>query len=317
MSELDASLPLTHRSGRQSPMSEEDWAPQLAWKFTTETSLDLQAYRRFWGDEYGWMALVPVAWKNFDNLGFAIQPPDRNDRGMASTYQAASYWSAPIHLLGLGMGWTDIGKGLRLWRENGYRLDYHPILDFIWRSYGKDIQALEVYFGVSNRMWIYESLRNMSDAELPEELPSPDRMRYLDLEEDYTHDESSMSTAYTKMLLSGGDALHLESHIKDSFDPDETLRDAPSVEQLGTTMTFLVTYENYAGWARNLSRQLEFEQFSDDGFRLDLEILVDIRGFGRLGRFMHNNESGRYFLYSDAHGAPSLQWEAHRWGIPS
>lgn len=297
-------------------MSEEDWAPRLSWNFTTETNLDLDQYRRFWGDEYGWTALLPVAWRNFENPGFSIRPPIREDRGVASTYQAASYWSAPIHLLGLGMGWTDIGKGLRTWRENDYRLDYHPILDFIWRSYGQDIQALEVYFGVSNRTWIYEALKNMSDADLPDELAELDRIMYLDLEEDYISEESSIRNTYTRMLLSGGDTLHLESHVKDSFDPDETLRDAPSVEQLERNETYIVTYDNYAGWARNLSRQLEFEQFSEDGFRMDLEIFVEIRGFGRLGRFMHNNESGRYFLYSDAHGAPSLQWEAHRWGIP-
>ncbi len=297
-------------------MTNEREDSTLSWSLVTSTDKSLEDYRYFWGDEYGWTALLPIAWKSLEVPGMEIRPILGESKGFSEIHRAASYWSVPIHLLGLGMGWTDIGKGLRVWREGGYRSGCHPILDFLLRSYGKDIRALEVYFGVSHRYEIYEALRDMSSFELDGKLPQVDTRQYLDWEREYMSEASDLGSTPCSMLLDGGDALHLESHVSDSFRPSQSALKEPTIRQIGTTMTFVATYPTYAGWGFHLARQLEFEQYEEDGFRLDLEIDVQLEGFGSLGRFMHHNESGRYFLFSDIHGAPSLQWDTHRWGNP-
>jgi len=299
-------------------MTEYNWAPPLAWKLKTGTDQSLNRYRDYWGDEYGWTALVPIAWKSFELPGFSIQPTLSKASGEKSTYKAASYWTMPIHLLGLGMGWTDIGHGLRVWREGRYQLDHHPILDFLWRSYGEDIRALEVYFGATERWDIYSTLRAMKSEDKGEEPFRNERPPYLQWANEYERLASSREPSLTAKLFSGGtDPLHIEHHVVESFQPQSSNPGRATVRELGDGIRFKVTYDTYAGWAHRLSHQAEFRQFSEDGFREDLEIQVELERFGYLGRFMHHNESGRYFYYSDSQGATSLQWDAHRWGNPT
>ena len=299
-------------------MTDDKWAPPLAWKLKTGTDESLNRYRDYWGDEYGWTALVPIAWKSFELPGFSIRPKLSKASGEKSTYKAASYWTMPIHLLGLGMGWTDIGHGLRVWREGRYQLDHHPILDFLWRSYGEDIRALEVYFGAGERWDIYSALRGMKSEDKGEEPFRNEGPPYREWADEYERLASSPKPSLTAKLFWGGtDPLHIERHVVDSFKPESSNPGRARVRELGDGIRFKVTYDTYAGWAHRLAHQAEFRQFSEDGFREDLEIQVELDRFGYLGRFMHHNESGRYFYYSDSHGAPSLQWDAHRWGNPT
>lgn len=299
-------------------MSEEKWAPALAWKLKTGTDQSLNRYRDYWGDEYGWTVLLPIAWKSFELPGFSIHPNVTKPTGEKNLYKAASYWTMPIHLLGLGMGWTNIGHGLKMWREGGYRLGHHPILDFIWRCYGEDIRALEVYFGAINRWDIYSTLRSMSSSDNHLEPLSEAGSYYQDLAQEYERFDSSEKPSLTAMLFWGGtDPLHIERHVASSFRPDGSTPSRAAVRELGDGTQFRVIVQSYAGWAYSLAHQEELLRFSEDGFREDLEIQVELEDFGYLGRFMHHNESGRWFLYSDAQGAPSLQWDAHRWGNPT
>jgi hypothetical protein len=299
-------------------MTNDERGAALAWKLKTGTDQSLDRYRDYWGDEYGWTALVPIAWKSFELPGFSIHPNLTKPTGKKNAYKAASYWTMPIHLLGLGMGWTDIGHGLRVWREARYKLDHHPILDFLWRSYGEDIRALEVYFGAISRWDIYSALRSMSSVDNLRDLSYTEDPDYREWAREYEQFNSSDKPSPTAMLFWGGtDPLHIEQHVADSFKPQSSNTGRATVRDLGDGMRFKVTYDTYGGWAYNLAHQQEFRQFSEDGFREDLEIQVELRDFGYLGRFMHHNESGRYFYYSDSHGAPSLQWDAHRWGNPT
>ena len=94
-------------------------------------------YMGFWGDQYEWTALLPVAWKMIPTNNRLIHP--------SGDHQAACcWWNTALHLLGLGMGWTNIATGLQNWR----RLDYptnHPILQLVFDSYGESIEALEAF----------------------------------------------------------------------------------------------------------------------------------------------------------------------------
>ena len=300
-------------------MAENEWAPPLSWKLETRADDESSdRYRDYWGDEYGWTALVPIAWKSFELPGFSIRPTLTRASGEKNIYKAASYWTMPIHLLGLGMGWTDIGYGLRVWREYGYLLDHHPILDFLWRSYGEEIRALEVYFGATNRWDIFDALRSMSSSDSVQQPFKDDGPDYQRWAQEYERFDSYEKPSLTAMLFSSGgyDPLHIERHVASSFRPESPSSARASVRDLGDGLRFKVTYESYPGWAHRLANQEEIRKFSEDGFREDLEIQVELDRFGYLGGFMHHNESGRYFYYSDSQGAPSLQWDSHRWGNP-
>jgi hypothetical protein len=297
-------------------MTARDSHNKLSWRVDTESTRSMQDHRDFWGDEYNWTALLPIAWKSFEAPDFSIRPDIAEEDLELRVYQAASYWATAIHLLGLGMGWTQIGHGLRTWRENRYTTESHPILDFIWRSYGKDIKALEVYFGVSERYLISEALSKMSDAPSSSFISSGDRSEYVEWERRYTS-ESNTYSSMPQSLLAGGDALHLESHVVDSFTPHEIESYfRPHVRNSTSPYVFDLEFGKYGGWGLLLSQVDELEQFSEDGFREDLEVNVHIRSLGLIGRFMHHNTSGRWFLYSDDFGAPSLQWSSHMWGNP-
>ncbi len=297
-------------------MTSRDSHNKLSWRLETQSSLSLVDHKNFWGDEYNWTALLPIAWKSFEARDFSIKPDKSGRSSELRNYQAASYWATAIHLLGLGMGWTQIGHGLRTWRENNYITESHPILDFIWRSYGEDIRALEVYFGVSERYLIFGALSRMSDSPMVSTDPVRPMQDYSGWEREYTS-ESNTESPLAQALLSGGDALHLESHVVDSFTPNDMgYYFRPQVRNFKSPYVFDLEFGNYGGWGLLLSQVDELKKFSEDGFREDLEVNVYIRSLGFIGRFMHHNNSGRWFLYSDDFGAPSLQWSSHMWGNP-
>jgi hypothetical protein len=300
-------------------MNDESWAPPLNWQLRTNTHLSLKEYTEFWGDEYGWTSLLPVVWAGFEKPGFVVQPEFANVEGPEKTYLAASYWSAAIHLLGLGLGWTNIGEGLRFWREETeYQEGRHPILDFLKRNYASDLRALETWFGVEPRTLIYDALRQMSDMELPDLEPSENASTYNQWEIEYVeNDPRNPSSIASQLLLDGLDALHLEPHIAGSFTGKDFSPRKPFLQSKANQLDYTVTFSSYAGWGLQLAQQEELEQFTEDGFRIDSEITLQIEKFGSLGRFLHHNESGRWFLFSDLYGAPSLQWDAHRWGNPN
>jgi hypothetical protein len=297
-------------------MAARDSHNKLSWRVETVSTRSMQDYRDFWGDEYNWTALLPLAWKSFEAPYFSIRPDLREQDTELRVYQAASYWATAIHLLGLGMGWTQIGHGLRIWRENRYITESHPILDFIWRSYGEEIRALEVYFGVSERYLIFEALSKMSDSPLAISTPLTDRSEYYEWERQFSSGSTTRSPL-AEALLAGGDALHLEHHVVDSFTPNEMESYfRPQVKNSNSPYVFDLEFGKYAGWGLLLSQVDELKKFSEDGFREDLEVNVRIRTLGHIGRFMHHNTSGRWFLFSDDFGAPSLQWSSHMWGNP-
>lgn len=281
---------------------------------------DPQQHWDFWGDDFNWTALLPVVWRNIESPGLSVRPvlPKKSEGNSdLEAFTAASYWSAAIHLLGLGLGWTNIGEGLRHWRESGYRQHQHPILDFVEKSYGKDIYSLELYFATEARWGIAESLVNMSDLALrPNAGPTWMSLDYDWRNVGYLKSLNAKSRRLAEKLLEGGtDPLHLEPHVTDSFRQRDLENTSQRVTHLGESK-FLVKYSRYAGWAHNLAREIDLKSMFRSGLDLETEVRVELENFGPLGRFCYSNESGRWFLYSDRYGAPSLQIDAHRWGNP-
>lgn len=299
-----------------------DWAPSLEWKFQTSTDKDLDAYRWFWGDEYRWTALLPLGWKAFDISEFAIKVGKHRKEDFPVDSRGIALWSMAIHLLALGMGWNDIALGLKRWRENRYAKEWHPILDFLLNTFGANIGALEVYFSGNQRLQLAHALRSITDLSV------------LDHSSTQFHDDNLLISQHSfdswvfdpdlsdedfffdivKPLLEPGDAFHLEPHVCESITPEARDTDEPWVRQIGNSQEYKFQVNKYAGWARQLSSCAELEQYEEDGTRVDLEINVSIDRFGNLGTFILNRGTGRYFLFSETYGAPSLQWDAHRWG---
>jgi hypothetical protein len=294
-------------------VEDNSWAPALNWNLRTHADLSLDQYRDFWGDEYGWTAILPLAWTSYSAPGFSVKPVIEESEDMSEVYSAASYWSAAIHLLGLGMGWTDIGEGLRHWRQNDYPHEYHPILDFIKRNYGEDIRALEVWFGVGQRYLLQETLTELARKPMePMEQPE-DIARYEEWDREYSaipYSEKNLAA----MLLGGGDALHLEQHVVDSIRGENYLGEQPWINRRNGDKADNVTFYKYGGWAFQLAEMLELRPTEGDIHVMDQAIKVEIEKIGYLGEFVLHPDSNRWFVFSHTYGVPSLQWEAHKWG---
>lgn len=268
-------------------------------------------YIEFWGDEFNWTALLPFAWKNIATKNIAIRPARSGD-----LHAQAAYWTAAVHLLGLGLGWTNIGEGLRTWRRYSYRMDQHPILDYILRHYGENIFALERYFGAKPRYEIFGTLSQMSDRsiKLSPEVDNIEGLYSMEMQEGYFESLSGSEKTLALALLNGGtDPLHLEPHVSGSFALRKSDTGYSEVRKLSST-EFSIEFKHYAGWAQEMNRRIEIEPAKGSGFSEDQKVHVFISGIGLLGTFIYHSGTGRWFMYSEDFGAPSLQWDTHSWG---
>lgn len=297
-------------------MSDNSWAPPLNWQLRTQTDLSLEKYNNFWGDEFGWTALLPIAWASYSAPGFSIKPVFEASEDMEETYSAASYWSAAVHLLGLGMGWTDIGGGLRQWRDKDYQDGNHPILDFIKRSYGEDIRALEVWFGVHQRHRLQETLYELARKPMEMMEEPADFSLYMQWEIDYV-DVARERRTLPSRLLDGGDALHLEDHLVNSIRGEDGRGAEPWINKRNGDNANNVTFYRYGGWAFELAHMSELRPRNNDVHVMDQAVKVEIENIGYLGDFVLHPSSNRWFVFSHTYGVPSLQWEAHYWGNPN
>lgn len=276
-----------------------------------------QRYREQWGDEWLWTSMLPLAWSSIDLSNFTLRPRKGQFLGGDSHSHAIAAWSMAIHLLGLGMGWNNIGAGLRNWARYDFREGYHPILDFLKRSFGDEIKALEVYFGVSPRVQLSETLDAIRlgvpesfDGWVFDESLMYD---YQDASIDWIMSRDQREPSLGSLLLGGGDALHLEDHCVASFrDP---LRDMMGMERRIRHGDFVQIWTSfYGGWAHRLaatSRDLKDADFLGEGH---VTVQVEIDKIGVIGNFIWSQESSRWFRYSEGYGVPSLQYESHLWG---
>lgn len=274
-------------------------------------------YREHWGDEYLWTSMLPLAWSSIDISGISIRARRRQRLGGDSHESAIAQWSMAIHLLGLGMGWTDIAKGLRGWREHDYREGHHPILDFLLNNFGDQIEALEVFFAISSRNEINDALLDIrrsargdnSSLEIENQFGSEYEFQLREFLEEDRYGEKS----FGRLLLESGDALHLDSHCASSF--RDALRDMMGMEirtRQGEYLKIWTPY--YGGWAHRLAattRDLHTDEFLEADCTM---IDVDIKTIGYIGTFAWGGTTNRWFRYSQNYGHATQQFEAHCWG---
>ena len=276
-------------------------------------SEDFASYKEFWGDEFRWTALLPFSWKLIDYPW--IEFPERliEDSDDGEGYNTAiSIWSAAIHLLGLGMGWSDIEKGLSEWETLDFAVGYHPVLDFVKRLCGEELDLLEYH--VRQNRGVYGGVFSRLDQDASQ----------IDLEKNPKSDAEEIQAWATdmaplgRMLLQGGsDPLHLADHFRDSvtgngdFSRDFHL-DRPRGGQ------YVLKLPRYSKWPlqlKNCGAQVtnEIGEFSYEPVDVHIENLGSIGLFvGCGGQF-----DRRRFRYSESYKEvkPGSQYISHYWGL--
>jgi hypothetical protein len=292
---------------------------ELNWKVRLSNSETNQVhYQNAWNDDYLWNSMLPLAWSCIDISGISIRPSNQRSLGGDSHASAIAQWAMAIHLLGLGMGWTNIGKGLQTWAARSYGEGFHPILDFLAKNFGSEIEALEIYFGVSPRYQIREVLelfrthgRGVAHST---SIESADSKEYEIRARQILEDINSPTRSLGQLLLNGGDALHLDSHCAKSFLGNENggsfigLDHRVENEQLVNVWT-----PWYGGWAHRLavtSDYLKTDTLLGPGSKF---VSVEIQDIGSLGAFVWNPKTSRWFRYTK-HYRGFQQVEAHEWG---
>ena len=291
---------------------ELDWNVRLS-----NVERDEEKYRQRWGDEYLWTSMLPLAWSSIDITGISIRPRKRAILGGASHESAIAQWSMAIHLLGLGMGWTDIGQGLRKWKDHGLREGYHPILDFLLHNFADQIEALEVYFGIADRTEIAGALAAIRAGDFQEHDVEPRREQFtseyeFQLEEFQAEDRYG-ANGFAHLLLAGGtDPLHLDSHCAESFrDTSIDMMGMESRSLQGDVLKIWTPF--YGGWAHRLAattRDYKTSEFLEADCTF---VEVEIDHVGHLGTFAWGGVTNRWFRYSK-HYRGFEQFEAHCWG---
>jgi hypothetical protein len=247
--------------------------------------------------DYDWNSAVPIAWHLLDLPAARIKPP----RSSSGTFARAAWWTPALHLLGLGLGWSDIGKGLAAWREAEYSTE-NQVLRFVFNTYGPAIEALEIW---SNNLYgtvLPNTLHMLQVGTASFQGPWAQHPREAAA---YEFAERSHSghrhLLASEMLVGGSDSLHLADHFIDSIAIDR-MQLAPLLAGQSTdaASNSNLHLNGYRGWAQYLSRN-----FSSTGGHV--EIFIDSVGY--MGRFRFHPVSGRWYrVDKNADHSRTLHW---------
>lgn len=262
------------------------------------------SYLDFWGDQYDWTALLPLAWKSIGTNG-RIRPD-------ASDYQkVCCWWNAPLHLLGLGLGWTNIALGLQQWRELGYPTE-NPVLRFIKDSYGPSIEALEIFLVTRescNAEFTQVLQEHAFTSFLPDDnLPAHEYVHWGIYGED-GYNERYLEKAKNRhnfgprwemakhLLLGGYDPCHLSTHFQFSATFDETA--VHDSEELDEIKVLFISEERigievpaYKGFPYRIIQASGIQSHRHEKPPI---VSLFIRTLGHLGDFVFSPLTGRFF----------------------
>lgn len=321
MSESAARLWANQKRGLVSSFSKNDltFSSQALGSGKDEQYPDM-SYENFWGDQYEWTALLPLAWKLVSTNG-RIRP-DASDH-----QKACCWWNVPLHLLGLGLGWTNIALGLQQWRELGYP-DDNPVLRFIKDSYGTSIEALEIFL-VTREACNAEFTEVLQDHAfkgfMPDDnLPAHEYVhwgihgdegyneRYLE-KASARHDFGPRWGMAKHLLLGGYDPCHLSTHFQFSATFNETV--VHQVEELDEIRVLFssngrigIEAPAYKGFPLRIIQA--FSIFSQTNNEPPIVSLF-IKTLGHIGDFHFSHLTGRFFI-SDS---PELRDEDYKFHL--
>lgn len=274
---------------------------------------DFAAYKNFWGDEFRWTALLPFAWKLIDNHWLEFPDLALYDSDEETAFNSAiSIWSAAIHLLGLGMGWSDIEKGLAEWETLDFATGYHPVLDLVKKLCGDELDLLEFHIRQNRGIygWVFSQIDEAPEKVNLERNPRSDP----DEIQDWAADMAPLG----RLLLHGGsDPLHLSPHFRDSvIGDDEFSRDFKLDRLRGDR--YVLRLPRYAKWPLQL-KNCGAQERNEIGEFLYESVDVQIENLGSIGLFVGGG--GQYdrrrFRYSETYKEikAGSQYISHYWGI--
>ncbi len=291
-----------------------DWVIKNSMDTLQKTDFEehLNEYRKFWGDEFRWTSFLPFAWKMLDYpwLEFPEADQHENLNDYTKGDLAIGIWSTTLHLLGPGMGWIDIKKGLEEWRKVEYRNGYHPILDFVKKICGESIQHLSHHVGGWDDYYS-ESLSKLNlTGSFQKKQPASQSEREPNIR--------TLPWLAQKLIDGGSDPLHLSWHFTSSvIGHDEFSRDF-RLERLSEER-FMLKLPRYAQWALQL-KNCGAQLFDEGGQIHDAYVDVQIANLGSIGTFATfagpavGNET--WFRYSeDYNETPEFQIASHAWGL--
>jgi hypothetical protein len=271
------------------------------------------SYQDFWGDEYLWTAPLTLSWK-LVSTGARLRPPV-NVHDMA-----VGWWSTPIHLLALGMGWTNLALGLQSWRQMGYP-DSNPALRFIKESYGPSIEALEVFLVTRDEFnqELIETLRihGHKDLEIDDhspaefyEIPISSGERYLEHCQ-RIHNFGPRWEMAKNLLIGGWDSCHLTTHILNSLAYDDTT--FHNRDELDEAKVLFITEDRigieapaYKGLPYRL---IQAARIHRETHRKKPIVSLSIKTLGHIGDFVQSEQTGRFYLAAE--GNPGLNHDLH------
>ena len=272
-------------------------------------------YQDFWGDQYRWTSLLPFAWKMIDYPWFEFpktltESPSDNE---VSHDAAAATWNAALHLLGLGMGWSDIGKGLTEWETLGFSSGHHPVLDMVIKLCGEDIESLIMHVGKNfgSYLQVFSSI-----DESPSKM-SQNFVMHPELDSMMRNSSNKENLSY-RLLFGGYDPLHLTVHFKNSVIGRSQFSRNYRLEQLNDDR-YILHLPRYAAWALQLkncgaSSVNELDEVSYG------TVEVQIENLGSLGVFVGGGGGHldrRWFRHSETYKEirPGSQYASHSWGF--
>jgi hypothetical protein len=258
----------------------------------------VQVARKIDDHEYPWNSLVPLSWKLLDLPGTRVPAPSGNQ-----LESVAGWWMPALHILAFGLGWTDLGKGLQHWREDGYRTD-NPVLSFIYNTYGPSIQALEIWLMHLAGAQLTENLKNLRTAETYR--PSPRDFTFIEDADQRIRKFCGLSeigprhSLGAKLISGGTDPLHLTLHFPE-FEPLMREPDYQDEEtDGGFERPYVLRVASYNEWPSALAK-------STGTYGRRTAVFVD--GIGYLGIFAFDYDSKRWYRwFSDEDGGQTMRY---------
>jgi hypothetical protein len=281
---------------------------------------DWQEYREFWGDEFRWTSLLPFAWSMIDYPGFEIHPenfvpkdPEAADRSKPPLDGSVALWSAVIHLLGLGMGWTYLSEGLELWKKERYQTGFHPILDLVKRLCGEHLDALLLHLQLNSEQYLH----TLSSLSVPRRQADPRRLMPVVGEEEAASAAAQFAPLGRELLVGGYDPLHLSLHFDHSVNGHGDIMQRNSLIQLGSHH-YVLLLDRYAQWGHALAN-CDAQRLDTDGEEAEVLVEVRIKNLGSLGQFagpgMALGGGSRWFRVDEQYsGGLMPQYESYAWG---
>lgn len=286
-------------------MANENFTPEdHSWTVRYGFPADFTQWREFFGDEYNWTSMVPILWQSVDSPASRILPPKPEPLDLI--YKTCAWWNGALHLLVFGMGWVNVAKGLREWREGGYSRE-NAILRLVFDTYGSSIEALELWL---QKGYLDVHLR-ITGEQREAARPSADELEAQQMRLNGLI-SSGPRHQLTGDLINGNDALHLSMHFPGSVggpNDSPTIIDEDLFDQ--DMERRLLRVRLYRGWHKAVSEFLLDENRNLETTEITAAVLVSRIGY--LGSYAVSPTTSRAYRRSPGNDV-SRDHEFHMMG---